>query len=78
MGLHVFVDNARLADSFERMARHLDANEIDIEANSITLGPWLEMDPWKERFTNNDEANRLLTRPYRKPFVVPDLSTKHA
>ena len=62
------------ADSFQRMARHLEANEVDIEDSTITLGPWLEMDPVSERFINNRQANELLTREYRKPFVVPDLS----
>ncbi len=64
----------RAADSFRRMASHLDANEVDVEGSTITLGPWLEMDPASERFTNSDQANELLTRDYRKPFVVPDLS----
>lgn len=65
--------NRLLSDSFERMAKHLDANEVDIDHNTITLGPWLEMDPASERFTNSDAANKLLTRPYRKPFVVPEV-----
>jgi len=66
--------NPRLSDSFDRMAKHLDANEVDIEHNTITLGPWLEMDPKTERFTNSGAANKLLTRVYRKPFVVHDMS----
>ena len=37
------------------------------------LGPWLSMDPQRERFVGDfaDEANMLLTRNYREPFVVP-------
>ena len=35
------------------------------------LGRTLEFDPAKERFVNDAEADRLLTRDYRKPFVVP-------
>lgn len=66
--------NARALDSFDRMVEHLKANEVDIDSSSITLGPWLEMDPASERFTNSDEANALLTRPYRKPFVVPEIA----
>ena len=30
----------------------------------------LKWDPEKERFTNNDEANKLLTRPMREPWAV--------
>ena len=66
--------NTLFADAFERLAVHLDANEVDIDAASINFGAQLEMDPDTERFTNHDEANRLLTREYRKPFVVPDLA----
>jgi len=32
----------------------------------------LKMDPKTERFPWNAKANALLTRQYRKPFVVPD------
>jgi len=66
--------NERAADSFQRMTRHLEANEVDIQKDMLTLGPWLEMDTASERFTNNDRANELLTRDYRRPFVVPEVS----
>lgn len=36
------------------------------------MGAFLTMDSKTERFTGNDKANQLLTRDYRKPFVVPD------
>ncbi|QDU63112.1 4-carboxy-2-hydroxymuconate-6-semialdehyde dehydrogenase [Planctomycetes bacterium Pan216] len=68
-------DNALFAESFDRMAKHLEANGVDVETASITAGPMLEMDPKTERFTNNDEANELLTRNYRKPFVVPEINS---
>jgi hypothetical protein len=32
----------------------------------------LDFDPATESFRNDDEANRMLTRPYRAPFVVPE------
>jgi hypothetical protein len=38
----------------------------------LTLGALLKMDPKSERFTNNEQANELLTSTYRKPFVVPE------
>jgi hypothetical protein len=31
----------------------------------------LKMDPKTERFIDNPEADKLLTREYRAPFVVP-------
>ncbi len=36
------------------------------------LGPKLKFDPKAEKFVGNPEADALLTRPYRKPFVVPE------
>jgi len=30
------------------------------------------MDGKSERFTSSEEANKMLTREYRDPFVVPD------
>lgn len=59
------------AERFESMREHLERNGVDMSSTQITLGPWLKMDPKKERFIDNKEANALLTRDYRKPFVVP-------
>ena len=39
---------------------------------SYRLGRQLDFDPVKERFSSDDHANAMLTRKYRKPFVVPD------
>ena len=38
------------------------------------LGPMLKLDPATERFTGpfSNEANRYVSRAYRKPFVVPE------
>ncbi len=58
-------------ESYERMLAHLKANEVDLEETPLTLGAVLEMNPKKERFTNNKLANEFLTRKYRKPYVVP-------
>jgi hypothetical protein len=38
----------------------------------LKLGAALNMDPKSERFSENNEANQMLTRDYRKPFVVPE------
>lgn len=58
--------------TFNRMAEHLAANGVDIEKDNLALGVVLKMNPEKERFIDNDAANALLKRNYRKPFVVPD------
>ncbi len=36
------------------------------------LGRVLDFDPATERFRGDEEADRMLTRPYRAPFVVPE------
>jgi hypothetical protein len=43
-----------------------------LSKGTYCLGPKLEFDPKAEKFVNNPKANELLTRPYRKPFVVPE------
>jgi hypothetical protein len=61
-------------EAFDRFQAHLDANEIDLQRTPAALGVWLQLDPGTERFTGafSEEANRLRTREYRKPFVVPE------
>ena len=66
-------DYPLLADSFDRMAEHLRANEVPVDESAITLGSWLDMDPQTELFTNHDDANYLLTREYRSGFAVPEI-----
>ncbi|MGO8676155.1 MAG: Gfo/Idh/MocA family protein [Limisphaerales bacterium] len=64
-----------LSDAVARYREHLRANAIDFAAKEI-LGPWLTFDAKQERFTGEfaAEANSLLTRAYRKPFVVPQIA----
>ncbi len=63
--------NKEAADSYERMAEHLKKNGVDIEKEQLALGEFLTMDPKTEKFISNAEADKLLTRDYRKPYVVP-------
>lgn len=64
--------NADLAEAFGRMEEHMGANAVDFTKTPVRLGPSLRMNPKSERFSGNKAANRLLTREYRKPFVVPE------
>ena len=57
--------------TFDRTCRHLAENEVDLEKTKLTLGRLLRLDPDKEKFLDDASANALLTREYRKPFVVP-------
>jgi hypothetical protein len=58
-------------ETFGRMAEHLAKNDVDIAANHLSIGEFLQMDPGTERFIGNADADRLLTREYRAPFIVP-------
>ncbi len=64
--------NKLWADSWNRMAEHLAANKVDVSDPKLNVGPWLEMNPKTEKFTNNEAANKLLTREYRKGYEVPE------
>jgi len=43
---------------------------VDLKETPMTLGPVLQMDAKTETFTNNNAANAMLTRNYRKNFEV--------
>jgi predicted dehydrogenase len=63
--------NSDMSEMLGRMEEHLAANQVDLQKSPATLGQVLNMDPKTEEFIDNPEANRLLTREYRAPFVVP-------
>lgn len=62
-----------LGEAFGRMTEHLARNQVDLSRTPLTLGVPLELDPAAERFTRNAEADALLTRAYRSPYVFPSL-----
>ena len=47
---------------------------VALERAEFEFGPQLTFDPKAERFTGDraEQANALLTRKYRAPFVVPE------
>lgn len=63
---------AEFSESFERLVEHLSANELGVDKKLLALGSMLTMNPDTERFTGtmSTQANRLISRKYRKPFVV--------
>ncbi|MBI3879483.1 MAG: Gfo/Idh/MocA family oxidoreductase [Verrucomicrobia bacterium] len=61
-----------IEESFGRMKEHLAKNNVDIESTKLTIGPVLDMDPKVEKFVGNLDADKLLRREYRAPYVVPD------
>jgi predicted dehydrogenase len=60
------------SETFDRLAEHLAANGIDLNSDKLILGLPLKMDPETEKFIGNSKANTMLTREYRKGFVVPE------
>ncbi len=65
-------DNRQIAESFNTIKQNLKAIGLNLDKATYQLGPTLKFDPKTEKFIENDRANRLLTRPYREPFVVPE------
>ena len=60
-----------VGDSIMALLENTKAIGVDPAKTTLWVGPKLEFDPRKERFSGSQEANRLLTREYRPPFVVP-------
>jgi hypothetical protein len=68
--------DAALAEATGRMMEHLSANQVDLNKTPLTLGAPLSLVPGKEKFTGefSAQANPLLTRQYRAPYVVPEIA----
>lgn len=64
--------NEAQIETIERMEQHLVANGVDLKDNGYTLGRTLIIDDRSETIVGDPEANAMLTRHYRPPFVVPD------
>ncbi len=66
-------DNRQVVETFENLAENLgQAAQLKLQDIRYRLGRLLQLDPATERFVNDAQANELLTRPYRPPFVVPE------
>jgi hypothetical protein len=64
-------------DTFDHFQEHLWYNDVTLnDAPLVHFGERLAINPQSETFVGNSssEANSLLTRDYRKPFVVPSES----
>jgi predicted dehydrogenase len=66
--------NDIMTEAFELCLDHLKANEVDIQKEPLTIGPYLTFDRQREEFTGEfgEMANMYLRRNYREPFIVPD------
>ncbi|MSR33097.1 MAG: Gfo/Idh/MocA family oxidoreductase [Gemmataceae bacterium] len=59
-------------EAVTRMVEHLKGNKVDLAGAKVRVGPKLAFDPKKEKFLANAEADKMLTREYRKGFEVPE------
>ncbi len=66
--------NELVADSFDRMIEHLAANGVPVDQPILTKGASLKMDGKAEKFIGNEAASQRLSREYRKPYVVPEIT----
>jgi predicted dehydrogenase len=60
-----------MKETYERFTEHLVANKLDPATTQLSWGPNLALDVPNEKFVGNDKADRMLTREYRSPYVVP-------
>lgn len=78
LGMVRTTDNAQ--ETLSRTLAHLKDNGVDLAAVNLRIGPQLRFDPQEEVFPEQSglddslrgQANAMLTREYRKPFVVPE------
>jgi predicted dehydrogenase len=66
-----FGDDKDAAETLARTADHLKDNRVPLDETNYRVGRRLTVDVAKETFGSDQEANALLTREYRKPFVMP-------
>lgn len=57
--------------TFDRLTAHLVDDGLTLQDIKLRFGPRLTFDPRSETFMDNQPAGAMLTREYRKPFVVP-------
>ena len=65
-------DTAQASDAFDKIKANLEFADVDLGKTNYQLSSVLDFDPDNERFTDSEEANALLSRDYRKPWVVPE------
>jgi predicted dehydrogenase len=66
-----FGDNEHVQASLDAIKGNVKVVDVDLDEETCQLGPKLAFDAEAERFVDSDEANALLSRDYREPFVVP-------
>jgi predicted dehydrogenase len=62
-------------ETFDHFVQNLVDNQIDLNVDKISAGPWLEFDPVAEKFTGEfaEEANKLAMENYVDEFKLPQI-----
>jgi hypothetical protein len=58
--------------TLERIVEKTEKYGVNLSRTPFSIGPLLKFDPQAERFVDSEEANAMLTREYRAPYVVPE------
>ncbi|MBI3854675.1 MAG: Gfo/Idh/MocA family oxidoreductase [Planctomycetes bacterium] len=66
-----FGKNEAANETYRRFRDHLKENNVPLETNFV-MGREIKFDSKTETVTGDAEASKLLTREYRKPYVVPE------
>jgi len=66
-----FGENKKAYEIFARTQEHLKDNAVPLDNTNYRVGQTLTIDPNTESVPGQPEAQALLTRAYREPFVVP-------
>ena len=67
-----FGSNKKGYEYFERMQEHLKENGLNLKETDYIVGRNLEFDAKTETIKGDDDANALLSRNYRSPYIVPE------
>ena len=65
-------DNKNAYEYLERMQDHLKENGLKLEDTDYIVGRTLNFDSRTESIIGDDQANDMLSRSYRSPYVVPE------
>ncbi|HLY10121.1 MAG TPA: Gfo/Idh/MocA family oxidoreductase [Planctomycetota bacterium] len=59
-------------EAHDRLVAHLKDNAVEVDKVQFHVGKPISLDPKTEKVPGDEAANKLLTREYRKPYVVPE------
>jgi hypothetical protein len=65
-------ENRQVVESLAEIGENLRGVGVPMAETTYQMGRSLEFDPSAERFVGDSEADQLLRRQYREPFVVPE------